>query len=126
MTNIPVIDGYTYDNTASGTKNYGYSSLNISNGVLTITRTDSTTETIGDSSNKFRARLITYEELIKITRGVPFDWMKDMWTASSATSSSTAYRVLGATVTYPTMISSYEVHDSAKIKAVIQVPKSSL
>jgi type II secretory pathway pseudopilin PulG len=125
-TNIPVIDGYTYDNTASGTKNYGYSSLNISNGVLTITRTDSTTETIGSSSEKFRARLITYEELIKITRGVPFDWMKDMWTASSATSNSTAYRVLGATVSYPTMISPYEVHDSAKIKAVIQVPKSSL
>ena len=125
-TNIPVIDGYTYDNTASGTKNYGYSSLNISNGVLTITRTDSTTETIGDSSNKFRARLITYEELIKITRGVPFDWMKDMWTASSSTSSSTAYRVLGATVSYPTMISAYAVHDSAKIKAVIKVPKSSL
>lgn len=124
-TNIPVIDGYTYNNRTGG-KTHGYTSLSISEGVLTITRDDSQTETIGDSSNKFRARLITYEELIKITRGVPFDWMKDMWTASTDNSTTDAYRVLGATVSYPTMISPYAVHDSAKIKAVIQVPKSSL
>ena len=124
---VSVISNYTYDDSNNNTKTYGYKTISIADGVATITRKDNTTETIGDSSNKFRARLITYEEVMKITKGYPSPWMADIWTLSSVgTSSGTAYRILPATVTYPTQIAGYEIHDTAEIKPVIVMPKSSL
>ena len=123
---VSVISSYTYDDTAGGTKSYGYKTLSIDSGIATITKRDNTTETIGDSSNKFRARLITYEEVMKMTNGYPLPWMADIWTLSSANSAANAYRILPATVSYPTMITGYAVHDSAQLKPVIVMPKSSL
>lgn len=124
---VAVISNYTYDDSNNGTKTYGYKTISIENGIATITRKDNTTETIGDESNKLRARLITYEEVMKITKGYPSPWMADIWTLSSeGNSSGNAYRITPATVSNPTMITGYEIHDSAEIKPVIVMPKSSL
>jgi len=125
--NIPVISSYTYDNTAGGTKTYGYLGLDITNGVLTITNKDETTQILGDSSNKFRARLITYEEVMNITKGKPFAWMDNNWTASSdGTTNSEAWRIMTANASNPTKFMTYVIHDSEGIKPVITLPKSSL
>ncbi|MGM9849801.1 MAG: prepilin-type N-terminal cleavage/methylation domain-containing protein [Bacilli bacterium] len=125
--NVPVITTYTYDDSQNGTKTYGYDNLTISNGIATITRKDETTETIGDSSNKMRARLITYEEIRDIAKGKPFDWMADIWTLSSVENdSSNAYRIISANASNPTMIIGYAVYDTSGLKPVIQISKDNL
>lgn len=126
-TNIPVISSYTYDDTEGGTKTYGYTSLSISEGILTITPKTGDSTVIGDSSNKFRARLITYEEVMKVTKGNPFDWMDNNWTASSdGRTNNEAYRILSANASNPTKFMSYVVHDSEGVKPVITIAKTNL
>jgi prepilin-type N-terminal cleavage/methylation domain-containing protein len=126
-TNIPLIASYTYDDTAGGTKTYGYTGLSISEGILTLTNKAGTQSTIGDSSNKFRARLATSEEIQAVTKGKAFDWMGGTWTISSdGRSNNEAYRVLQANLSNPTLFTTYVIHDSEGLKPVITIAKTSL
>ena len=126
-TNIPVISSYTYDDSEGGTKTYGYTGLSITDGILTITPKEGNAQVIGDSSNQFRARLITYEEVMNITKGKPFAWMANTWTASAdGRTNNEAYRIMTANVSYPTRFITYVLHDSEGIKPVITMSKTDL
>ena len=126
-TNIPVIASYTYDDTAGGTKTYGYTGLTITDGVLTITDGNGDTEVIGDSSNQFRTRLATADEIEAATKGKAFDWMGSTWTISAAgRTPGEAYRVLRANVSNPTLFTTYAISDSEGLKPVITMAKTSL
>jgi len=140
---IPVISSYTYDDSQHGY----YKLLNITNGKLTITKSNDTTIVIGSdeetAENRFRARIMTVEEAYQVINGTTNisnnstcnnapDWLEPAWTI---TYYKTGTSGLGQPYeqAYQTKntggncgISIYAITETKPVKAVITLDKSQL
>ena len=126
-TNIPVMTGYSYDDTASEVGNEGYTGVTITNGVASITKKDMTVATVGDSTNQLRARTITKAEAQALTDTTIPEWLQGVWTISSRrTSANAAWIVKRKTLSYPAEFTTWTISDSMNVKAVITLNKSAL
>jgi competence protein ComGC len=127
--NLEIVTSYTYDDNNQNGGNYGYNDLSITNGIASITEKDGETiTTIGDETNKLRARAITKEEVEEIIDGeyVP-EWLKNTWTITSDRRyQSMAWLVDDDKLSLPATMTSQVIHDSNGIRAVITIPKSAL
>ena len=126
-TNIPVMNGYSYDDNITIGGDNGYNGVTITDGIASITQKDSTVVTIGDQSNKLRARTITKEEAQILTDSTIPEWLQGIWTISSKReNANSAWIIKGKTLNNPAEFTTWTISDSMKVKAVITVDKSSL
>ena len=144
-TNVPAVNGYSYEDSERS----AYKTITINSGKLTVVYRDDTEGTIGsdsDTSNQLRARALTAQEAYQVINGTtnisdnttcnyPPSFLDSTWTMTYGSTSSTssspgvikkAYEVRTISINRECGILENAVSDTADIKAVITLAKSSL